>query len=411
MVWTLGKRCSEAQHQLPQSNKKQQAIVLEKYVVVIFGLCSGELVYTSQNIPKVNFMSSFAVHVLRLNDVTPHPNAERLELAVVGGYRVVVAKGQFNKNDLVAYLPEASVLPDTLIEDLGLTGRLAGSHKNRIKAVRLRGELSQGIVMPAHPSWGEGDDVASLLGVEKYTPPIPVALAGEVYVLEDHEVLSFDIENIKKFPNVLEDGEMVSLTEKLHGTFTMVGAVPPRLARPESAHKNGRLFVSSKGLMHQRLGLKANEKNQNNSYFRALDSSNAWKLVDELSARLDKPVVLLGETFGQGIQDLNYNAKTPTFRAFALYIDKTPQSDDVLERVLNEFGIKRVPVLYKGPFDMKVVEEFTQGHETLSGQNTHMREGVVITPLVERVHPTVGRVVLKSVSEQYLLRKNATEYN
>ena len=355
-------------------------------------------------------MSTFSVPVFHLENVIPHPNADRLELAVVSGFRVVVAKGQFAPNDLVAYLPEGSVLPEALIEELNLTGHLAGSKKNRIKAVKLRGELSQGVLMHAHKNWSDGDEVSQVLGVEKYIPPIPVALAGEVYVLEDHEVISFDIENIKKYPHVLKDGEMVSMTEKLHGTFTMVGAVPQHLARFESAHKEGRMFCSSKGLMHQRLGLKCNETNANNAYFRALDACNAWEMVDVLSTRFNAPVLMLGETFGAGIQDLHYNAKTPTFRAFALFVGGVPQDDEILETLLEEFGVLRVPVLYKGPFSSTMMEEWTTGYETLSGKNTHIREGVIVTPLVEREDPSVGRVVLKSVSEKYLLRKNATEY-
>lgn len=78
--------------------------------------------------------------------VHEHPNADALELAQVGLYRAVVAKGAYRSGDAAVYIPEQSVLPAALIEELGLTGRLAGGESNRVKAVRLRGELSQGIV-------------------------------------------------------------------------------------------------------------------------------------------------------------------------------------------------------------------------------------------------------------------------
>src|SRR5437899_9871960 len=78
--------------------------------------------------------------------VFPHPNADALELAQVGLFRAVVAKDAYRTGDYVVYIPEQAILPEELIAEFGLTGRLAGGKKNRVKAVRLRGELSQGIV-------------------------------------------------------------------------------------------------------------------------------------------------------------------------------------------------------------------------------------------------------------------------
>ncbi len=118
-------------------------------------------------------MASFDVRVCTLDAVEPHPNADRLELAVVGGYRAVVGKGQFVAGEAVAYLPEAAVLPPDLIEALGLTGKLAGPQANRVHAVRLRGALSQGVVMKARPEWKVGQSVMDELGVSKFEPEIP----------------------------------------------------------------------------------------------------------------------------------------------------------------------------------------------------------------------------------------------
>lgn len=78
--------------------------------------------------------------------VLPHPNADALELARVGLYNAVVAKGAYQTGDTVLYIPEYAVLPGHIISALGLEGKLAGSNHDRVKPVRLRGELSQGIV-------------------------------------------------------------------------------------------------------------------------------------------------------------------------------------------------------------------------------------------------------------------------
>ena len=93
-------------------------------------------------------MADFAVEVLPLR-IEPHPEADRIELAVIGEYRSVVQKGRYHDGDLVAYIPEASIVPDALIEEMGLTGKLSGSKKNRVKAARFRGVLSQGLCYPA----------------------------------------------------------------------------------------------------------------------------------------------------------------------------------------------------------------------------------------------------------------------
>lgn len=101
-------------------------------------------------------MSTLRVTAERLT-ILAHPNADALELAQVGLYRAVVAKGAYRTGDHAVYIPEQAVLPAELIEELGLTGRLAGSKADRVKAVRLRGELSQGIVCRpgalAAPTW------------------------------------------------------------------------------------------------------------------------------------------------------------------------------------------------------------------------------------------------------------------
>ena len=71
---------------------------------------------------------------------------EWLELAQIGEYRAVVPRGQYSTGDWAIYIPEQAIVPDELLAELGLTRRLAGQRKNRVKATRFRGELSQGLV-------------------------------------------------------------------------------------------------------------------------------------------------------------------------------------------------------------------------------------------------------------------------
>ena len=168
------------------------------------------------------------IHALRIE---PHPNAGRLELAAVGGFRCIVGKGSFADGDLAACIPEGAVCPDWLIAELGLEGRLAGKRQNRVKAVKLRGVLSQGLVYPVRDGTirglavAEGDDVTALLDLVKYEPPIPIAMQGEVRPAHG-ATLHYDIENFKKYPDALRPGEPVVITEKLHGSWCCLGRYP-----------------------------------------------------------------------------------------------------------------------------------------------------------------------------------------
>ena len=95
-------------------------------------------------------MSTFEVPLVQIT-IEEHPNADALELAAVGGFRAVVKKGRFKTGDWVAYVPEAAVLPEWLLKQEGFwndekgKGMMAGSQGNRVKPVKLRGALSEGI--------------------------------------------------------------------------------------------------------------------------------------------------------------------------------------------------------------------------------------------------------------------------
>lgn len=372
-------------------------------------------------------MSTFEVKVVRLDAVNPIANADAIEVAHVGGYRAVVRKGQFKAGDLAIYIPEAAVLPERLIEVLGLTGKLAGSQHNRVKATKLRGVLSQGLVIPTtvwvrlhgdnETDWNgiyeDELDIAEAFSIVKYEPPIPAHLAGEVYNAGLNKTLAFDVENIKKFPGVLLEGEQVVMTEKLHGSCSFCSFV------------DGETLVYSKGLGGERgLCFKLDAPaNDNNLYVKTFRQLGLLDTVQRLSGWFRAPVTLLGEVLG--CQDLKYGIKNGEvgFRLFDLWVGYPPRfghdtegrflNDAEIDLVCQTYGIERVPVVYRGPFSQDVLETVTTGKETVTGKELHIREGVVVKPTVERSSEGLGRVMLKSVSADYLCRKNpdATEFN
>jgi RNA ligase (TIGR02306 family) len=362
-------------------------------------------------------MSTFAVHVVRVA-IEPHENADALEIARIGDYRAVVRKGEFKTGDLIAYIPEGSLVGEALLDEMGLRGKLAGKDGNRVKAIKLRGVLSQGLVYPARAGWSEGQEVSADLGVRKWEPPPPPAhMSGVCYAAGPERCMKYDIENFKAYPDVLQAGEPVVFTEKIHGTWCQVGYLPPALI-----DVHGPLVVSSKGLSGKGLAfLPDAPDNANNLYLRIartleIDRRLAEVFVAELAA--GHPVFVLGEIFGAGVQDLGYGARVDSalgFRVFDIYVGRPGSgaylSDEPLSAACEALGLARVPVLYRGPFSREAMLAHTDGKETVTGKGLHIREGIVMRAAVERRDPLLGRVQLKSVSEKYLLRSGATEYN
>lgn len=386
-------------------------------------------------------MSNFYVKVYEA-EIEVHPNADAIEICKIGEYCSIVKKGEFKNGDLVAYIPEASIVPKNTLEELGLVDKLSGPGGNRVKAVKLRGIVSQGLVYRAKPNWALGDDVTEELGIVKYEPSIadmPVELRGNYMNAGQHRTLKYDVENFKKFPNLIAEGEQVVFTEKLHGTCCIIGVMPNDPDWLEGLEECGsRLTVSSKGLGQQGFSYRhKHPDNQGNVYCKVANQieSQLVAAVDQYVVLLDQdpvtkkcPVFILGEVFGSGVQDLTYGCKPGEvlFRAFDVYVGNRDNGfflgDEELESFLRAANIDRVPVAYRGPFSKTVLEEHTNGKETVSGKGACIREGVVVRPVIERVvsfrnNPykfdgIFGRVQLKSVSNDYLFRKgNVTEFN
>lgn len=381
-----------------------------------------------------------------------HPNADKLDIGNIGtpdGWQVIVQKGRFKTGDMCAYVGENAIVPEWVLKKYGYwnqeqdKGMLAGSKGNRVKAIRLRQEFSLGICIPVHDvsNWSdeeqmmitshtlegnqvhEGDEVSDILNITKYEPPIPVCMAGEVYNAGTHIGVNYDIENIKNYPNVLVEGELVQVTEKIHGTFIQIAVLPgtqynyheDHFMIPRTISGLGvamYIAVSSKGLGGQGLFLKNNEKNATNVYVRT-----AKQLFERLS-RFDVPTpfTVCGEVFGHGVQDLHYGCAMgeTSFRMFDVYIGQRGSgfwlSDAELDVFSDKYEIPRVPVVYRGPFSKEMLTTLTQ-RAMSTFDPTQIKEGDVIKPVVERRDPVLGRVVVKSINEEYYTRKNGTEYN
>lgn len=208
-------------------------------------------------------------------------------------------------------------------------------------------------------------------------------------------------------------GHDVYAEEKIHGTCFISGFIP---GMKEDELVDGNKYVTSKGLSSKGIVLSNSVANRSgNLYTRAFDEYHLASKLAKLSEMLDgKACFILGEVYGVGVQDLGYSTTVKSLRVFGIYVGMPNEgawlTPDDKYKFFEYLDLKTPPVLYKGPFDMEKIMEVTSGLSSLDGVT--IREGVVITPVDDYHDDEIGRVILKSVSEDYLLRKgNVTEFN
>src|SRR4051794_29059955 len=260
-------------------------------------------------------MSNFAVTAEKLI-IHPHPDPEvnRIELAQVGGYRAVVPKGMYRTGDWAIYIPEQAIVPEDLLVELGLAGKLAGPAKNRVKAMWFRGELSQGLVCSPR-RFSEVNlaaanaakmDFSEALGISKWVPEVPEYLSGQV-VPAAQLMRWIEIDDIKRYPTIFMPGEPVIANEKIHGVALCATWVS------ESAE----LLVSSKGLGALRLAF---AESQTNVYLRAVRMYGIRGLLRDLAhSKNITRIALYGEVYGAGVQDLHYGATEADLPGLAVF--------------------------------------------------------------------------------------------
>lgn len=327
-------------------------------------------------------MSEHHIEVVRLGPVIKHDNADTLGITMVhGGYPCIVRLGEFSEGDLAVYIPVDAIVPTD-------SPRFAflGEGHGRIRAKRLRGVFSMGLLSKPEDDMNEGDDVAERWGITKYEPPEPGMRRGPGGSFVSSSAIHppftapvYDLEGLRKFGRVLVEGEPVQVTEKIHGA-------------------NGR-FVFHDG------ALWCGSRNQ----WKKEDPEDLWWKVAAAEGLAEKlancpDLIVYGEVYGQ-VQDLKYGvehgAKLAVFDAIEL---KTQRWLDVteLDDLCKSIDLPRVPELYRGPWTPERSDEWAEGQSTLAG---HVREGFVVRPLATRYDIRAGRVIFKRAGQGYLLRK------
>lgn len=333
-------------------------------------------------------MSQHKVEVIKTR-LEEHPDADLLSIVKVKGWYCVVRTEDFK--DIVdedgyvmgAYIPIDSVLPPTP------EWEYMQSKKYRVKTMRLRGILSQGILVPAKPEWEEGQDVMEELGIKKWIPPEEreVRFGGDSIPEPAGFNHHTDIENIQNFPGVFDETHDVVVTEKIHGTNARFGIV------------NGKFYIGS----HNHTKLHPG----NSVWSKAAEIFFIEKKLSEASMVLPGDLVIYGEIYGKFgksyIQKLGYGMEKLGLVIFDIQTDGSFFDWEGVEDFAKTFGFDLPPVLYRGKFSEKAVEELAEG-PTVLGKGIHLREGVVVRTVKEIFHRGIGRMWLKRKSNEYLLK-------
>jgi RNA ligase (TIGR02306 family) len=321
----------------------------------------------------------------------PHPNADRMLIAQVNLFQLVVGKDNgYQDGDIVIFAPERAILPESLrpFYTNTETGQsyLAGPNHDRVKQVRLRGELSEGVTIPV--SWVLENnkvgwesvqdipldtDISLELGITKYEPAIPINMTGVIKPLANLDfsahIAHHDVEQFRLFSDEFQQEEMVYVMEKLHGTQINI-----------MTSRDNQVAISSKGYLKRDLII---EEDPTNLYWMAAQNCNLITFGQIQFPGHD--VQIIGEIVPCQ-KNYNYGLTKPQVRIFRFICDGEEWS---YNRVVTTpktayLGAFWVPKIWHGVFKECPFEKLAQGKETLSGHEMHIKEGIVVSPEIPR---------------------------
>lgn len=323
--------------------------------------------------------------VREIKDVLPIEGADKICLYKIDGWQVVDQKNRYQIGDLVVYFEIDSFFPITpefeFLRKSSYKKLIDGTEGFRLKSIKLRGNVSQGLIVPLPNDHGFmyqiDDDCSEYFGVTKFEPQIPAELAGQMEGAFPSFIPKTDEQRVQNLKESAFIGKTACVTEKLEGTSATFFV------------KDGVFGACSRNWQLK--------YNPDNAYFKVaeeLDLEN--KMKNSGYANLS----LQGELIGPGIQDNIYKLNKPTVRFFTAY-------DIEIQRRLNpeefftlmcKLGLETVPLI---TMDACLVGtdgllEFADSKSMLNPDT--WREGIVI-------RLTDGSLSFKVISNKYLLKQ------
>jgi len=312
----------------------------------------------------------------KIDKITIHPNADRLELAQILGFQCVVQKGLYKGGETIIYIRPDAILPiEKWTEDYRKYS------PKRIKAVKLRDEWSEGIIVPfgilpeetqakisyvfAPDGDGIGADVSEIIGVTHYEPPVPndiQAKGGLPYGIPKTDEERWENYNDNKLPY----GEVVDLFLKTDGQSSSF-----------AYETNDDKFI----ILGRTLELHEIFENNYTAHIKRYDIKN--KLINFCKSK-NLSLCIRGESYGEGILsfDLNPHSKLPKgWAMFSVYNINTRSyerkgSDLYFLNIAKELDLPTVNIIEENVILTKeLIEKYSTGITELNGKPF---EGIVV---------------------------------
>lgn len=317
--------------------------------------------------------------IQRIKSIEPIANADSIMKATVLGWQLVIKKDEFKPGDLCVYAEIDSILPDRPeFEFL--------RNKNfRIRTIKLRGQISQGICFPLHilPNniqVEEGLDVTDVLSIVKYEPPIPVNMQGIMKGAFPSFIPKTDETRVQVLQDLLNThkGSLCYITEKLDGTSVTFFV------------KDGAFGVCSRNMEL--------EESEDNLYWKAARKFN----IEEKLRSVGCNIAIQGELVGEGIQGNKLKLKGQHVFVFSVFLIDEYRYAMFHEwmKMMKELDIACVPVITDNYELEDNINDILSMSETCSLINADvMCEGIVI-----RLKESRELISFKAISNEFLLK-------
>lgn len=371
--------------------------------------------------------SEYKVPLTTIVSVGPHSNAERLEVAMVYGFQVIVQKDKYKAGDKVIYIPIDSLLPQWLENLLFPEGSKITLHNHRVRQIKIRKLASQGMVIDpkdvaskVNPEYLKLEqNLASILEVTKYEPPQRMNTGTRPGTprnkpLENPRFHKYGgVDNIKWYPTFF-DGKEVVIQEKLHGSCCRASytKTSPNTLWKKILKLFGRLPAYE--YCYGSNNVQLQERSTYTGFYGEDVYGAVLKKIDAFS-KIPKGFSIFGELIGPGIQkNYEYGHKEHHFVLFDVKIELPDGSQEYLdpemaEAFAKEHGFDFVPVLYRGIFNAELAKQFSMGPSVYNPKQK-VREGVVIKARAEYgAHSS--KKALKLISEDYLNDDSNTDFH
>ena len=322
--------------------------------------------------------------VRKILDIKDIENADNIQAYKVDGWWVVGKKGEFKVGDSVVYFEIDSWIPNELAPFLS-KGKEPKEYKGikgeRLRTIKLKGQISQGLIMPNTYNAEVGEDLTEQLGIIKWEP----ILNTQGNIKPKGNFPSFipktDEERVQNLVNILptykEKYKNWNITEKLDGTSMTV------------YHNEGVVGICSRNLE-----LKIEESNK------YTDTVSELNLLEKL-LKLNANIAIQGELIGPSIQANKYKLSKPEYRVYKIW-DISNQCYIRWNLVEELCELLNIPTVSKLSIDYNFLDldidkmlEFAEDKSLLN--ITTEREGIVVQSIDD---PNIS---FKVISNKFLL--------